>query len=90
MEKVYVKADLLSSPNRIDECKIALERTGNFKTEVMCSSFYISTDKPDIDLILRSLKYDYEEMVHNTSDFDEIELITKIYNSFIKVIREHQ
>lgn len=89
-EKIYVEAKLLTLPSRMDDVKVKITNTSKRDTEVECSVYNITSNKPNTEVILRMLDFSYKTMLDSASSHEEKELITKIFKEYDSVVRIHQ
>ena len=90
-EKVFVKAKLINNADRNSNCVVALRTAGcDYIHELPCASYDIYDEKPNTERILRALEHKCNDMIANTSDYEEKSLIAKIYSDFVEVVKFHQ
>lgn len=89
-EKIYVEAELLTLPDRMDDVKVKITNTSKRDTDVECSVYNITANKPNTEAILRMLDFKYKTMLDSASSYEEKELITKIFKEYDSVVRIHQ
>lgn len=89
-EKIYVVAELLTLPDRMDDVKVKITNTSKRGTEIECSVYNTTSNKPNTDVIIRMLDFEYKTMLDSASSYKEKELITKIFKRFDLVVRTNQ
>ena len=90
-ETVYVKARLESLPDRNDIAVVSVPNGfGGSRGRFSCRSFFLTRDKTNTEQILKMLKHEYENMIKETEDISECELITKIFKKAEEIVRFYQ
>ena len=91
MKKVYLEAELISSTDRMDDCKVAIQTTSGKKTEVECSAYKIFKEKPDTETILRMLNLECDNMIAKAGDnYNEKAIIAQVFGIFTETIKKYQ
>ena len=90
-EKVFVKAKLIKNADRNENCVVAIRTAGcDYIHEFVCASYDICNEKPNTERILRALENKCNNMIANTSDYEQKSLIAKIYSDFVEVVKFNQ